>query len=156
MEKKIKIDSKTSLTLSNNIGWLFIYRDQFGRDIVPVLIPALNAGIDLAVNVLKATGGQGIKGIESIDPEVMKDALIDAAGLEMVDILNIVWAMAKNADEDIEPPREWVRQFDTFPLDVIGPAVFELLYKGMISTKNSRRLQTLFESLKPESTSTAS
>ena len=156
MEKKIKIDSKTSLTLSNNIGWLFIYRDQFGRDIVPVLIPALNAGIDLAVSVMKATGGQGIKGIESIDPDAMKDALIDAAGLEMVDILNIVWAMAKNADEDIEPPREWVRQFDTFPLDVIGPAVFELLYKGMISSKNSRRLQNLFESLKPESTSTAS
>ena len=29
MEKKIKLDSKTSITLNNNVGWLFLYKDQF-------------------------------------------------------------------------------------------------------------------------------
>ena len=43
MEKKIKLDSKTSITLNNNVGWLFLYKDQFGRDIVPTLVPVLNA-----------------------------------------------------------------------------------------------------------------
>ena len=47
MEKTIKINSKTSLKVSNNIGWMLAYRDQFGRDIVPTLIPALTAALEI-------------------------------------------------------------------------------------------------------------
>ena len=66
MEKKIKLDSKTSITLNNNVGWLFLYKDQFGRDIVPTLVPVLNAGIDLVFGVYRETGGKISK--ESIMP----------------------------------------------------------------------------------------
>ena len=80
----------------------------------------------------------------------------NAAAIESVDLLNIVWAMAKNADEEIPEPREWFKQFDVFPVDVIAPAVFELIFKAMVSTKNLKRLQSLRESLQPNSTSTES
>ena len=157
MEKKIKIDSKNSIKLNNNVGWLFIYKDQFGRDIVPTLIPVLNAGIDLVFGIYKETGGKLDKdAIMSIDTDALTDALISASGIEMVDMINMVWALAKNADEDIEEPREWVKQFDTFPMDIIGPALFEMVFKSMVSTKNLKRLQNLKESLQPESTSTRS
>lgn len=156
MEKKIKLDSKTSLKVSNNVYWLVIYRNQFGRDIVPVLIPALNAMIDIGVNVYKATSGKGFKGIESIDADALKEALLEASGLEMVDILNVIWAMARAADDTVGDPEEFFRSFNTFPLDIIGPEIFELLFKGFISTKNLQRLQNQVESLKPESTSTNS
>lgn len=157
MEKRIKIDSKTSMKLNNSVGWLFEYRDQFGRDIVPTLVPVLNAGIDLVFGVYQATGGKITKdSIMAIDTDAIKDALLEATAIESVDLLNIVWAMAKNADPDIEPPREWYRQFDAFPLDVIAPEVFELIFKGMVSTKNLKRLQSLKESLQPTSTSTSS
>lgn len=157
MEKKIKIDNKTSITLSNNVGWLFVYRDQFGRDIVPTLVPVLNAGIDLVFGVYKETGGKLTReGIMDIDPDAITDALIQASALEATDLLNVTWSMAKNADESIPEPREWFKQFEVFPVDIVAPAVFEMLFKGMVSTKNSRRLRTLLESLKPGSTSTAS
>lgn len=157
MEKKIKIDNKTSITVNNNIGWLFVYKDQFGRDIVPSLVPALNAGIDLVFGIYKELGGEfSREKIMQIDPAALTDAIYASAGIEAVDLLNIVWALAKNADDEIPEPREWVRQFETFPLDVIAPAVFELVFKSMVSTKNLKRLQNLRKSLQPESTSTAS
>lgn len=157
MEKKVKIDSKNSLKLNNNVGWLFIYKDQFGRDIVPTLVPVLNAGIDLVFGIYKETGGKFTKdSIMQIDTDALTDALIQATAIEATDLINITWALAKNADEDIPEPREWVRQFDTFPVDVIAPEVFKMLFNGMVSTKNSRRLQNLFENLQPSLTSTNS
>ena len=157
MEKKIKLDSKTSITLNNNVGWLFLYKDQFGRDIVPTLVPVLNAGIDLVFGVYKETGGKINKEtIMNIDTGALTDAIYNAAAIESVDLLNIVWALAKNADEEIPGPREWFKQFDVFPVDVIAPAVFELIFKAMVSTKNLKRLQSLRESLQPNSTSTES
>ena len=70
-----------------------------------------------------------------------------------------VWAMAKAADDDVPDPKTWVRQFDDFPIDVIAPQVFELVLKGMVSSKNWKRLTNLISQIKksqPESTSTQS
>ncbi len=157
MEKTIKIDSKTSLKLSNSVVWMMIYRDQFGRDIVPVLVPALSAVADVAVEVSKAAqnGATSAQIITALDTDVVKDALMEASGLEFVDFLNIVWAMAKAADDDIDEPIVWIRQFDKFPLDTILPVVFDLILSCMVSTKNLKRLRTAMQSLKP-SPSTAS
>ena len=157
MQKTIKIDSKNAVRLDNNVGWMFIYRDQFGRDIVPALIPLLNAGIDLALGIYKQTGGKMSRDVlMSIDADALTDAMIQVSGIEAVDLLQIVWALAKNADESIDEPRVWFRQFDTFPVDIIAPAVFDLVFKGMVSTKNLKRLQALKESLRPVSSSTGS
>lgn len=156
MKKTITFDGH-EITLSNNIGWLITFRDQFGHDIVPVLVPALNAGIDLVFGVYKATGGDvSLAAIMNMDTDALRDAIIDASGIESVELLNVIWAMAKNADDGISEPRKWFAQFDTFPLDIIAPAVFELIYTGFLSGKNSNRLRELIANLKPESTSTNS
>lgn len=152
MEKTIKIDSKTSIKLSNNIGWMMAYRDQFGRDIVPALVPVLNGAIDIAMEIAKATEGKNVDAlsvIKALDASTIQDALFSVAGLEFVDIINVVWAMAKAADDDIEEPREWAKTLPAFPLDVIMPVVFDMVLRCMVSTKNLRRLQTVMESLKP-------
>ena len=77
------------------------------------------------------------------------DILLPMFQVEFVDtIINVTWAMAKAADENIDPPKRWVRQFETFPLDVIVPAVYELIFKGFVSSKNLKRLKNLGASLK--------
>lgn len=151
MEKTIKIDSKTSLKLSNSVVWMMIYRDQFGRDIVPVLTPALTAVADIAVEANKAAqnGATVAEIVAALDSDIIRDALVEASGLEFVDLLNIVWAMAKAADDDIDEPIVWIRQFDKFPLDTILPVVFDLILSCMVSTKNLKRLRTSMQSLKP-------
>lgn len=151
MIKTISINEEQEVTLSNNVGWLLVYKDQFGQDIVPSLIPILNAGIDLVYSIYTTTGGKLDKDtIAKLDTDVIEAALYKLAGFEMVDFLNVVWAMAKNADDKIPEPKKWLNQFEVFPMDLMVPAVFDLLYKGMVSSKNSTRLQELIGTLKPE------
>ena len=77
------------------------------------------------------------------------EILLPLFQVEFVDtIINVTWAMAKAADEDIDPPKRWVRQFDEFPLDVVVPAVYELVLKGFVSSKNLKRLKNVGASLK--------
>jgi hypothetical protein len=57
--------------------------------------------------------------------------------------------MAKACDDDIPEPIEWVKQFDTFPVDVIAPEVFNLALKGAMSSKNLKRLKDLKKKIQP-------
>ena len=144
MEKTIQIGNK-DVRLNNNIGWTIDYRDQFGQDIIPTLLPMVAAALDLIKGLLEEaedTSNLDWKDIlKVIDGDTLIDALVHLGGLEFRDFINVTWAMAKCADESIPEPRTWVRQFETFPVDVIAPAVFELVYSGIVSSKNLKRLK---------------
>lgn len=152
MIKTINLENGKTIRLSNNIGWMMVYRDQLGHDIVPALVPILNGAIDLAVEISKATkksGATPAEILEAIGTENLQNAILDMSGLEMVDLINVTWAMAKAADDDLPEPREWVRDLDTFPLDVIIPAVVDLLFSCMVSSKNLNRLRVSLPGLGP-------
>ena len=148
MEKVIKI-GRQEVKLNNNVGWTMEYRDQFGKDIVPVIMPLMASMIE-GVSAIAADAGElTLSNIaEALEGRSM-DVLLPMFQAEFVDlVVNVTWAMAKAADESIEPPKRWVRQFDSFPLDVVGPAVFDMAMKGFISSKNLKRLKTIGESIK--------
>ena len=153
MEKTITIDGK-DVRLNNNIGWTMEYRDQFGRDIVPALMPLLGGLISITGGIIEEIGGTGgevdaATVIQAMSGEKIDDILLQLSQLEITDFINIVWALAKNADGSIQEPRRWVRQFETFPLDEILPVVGEMIIKSVTSSKNWERLQALAEGLKP-------
>ena len=158
MEKVIKI-GKQEVRLNNNVAWTMEYRDQFGKDIVPTLMPVLASMIEGVSTVIAETGKAEITITdlaEAIQGRTL-DVLLPMFQVEFVDtIINVTWAMAKAADEDIEPPKKWVRQFETFPIDVIAPAVYELVLKGFVSSKNLKRLKDLKKRIQPTSISTQS
>lgn len=140
MKKTIKLYKDCELTLSNNAGWLYEYRDQFGHDIVPDIMPIISAILKALKELSTQSGKPVTEVIKSLDGEVIEDALIELAGLQSVDLINIVWAMAKCADDEIDEPRKWIRQFETFPLDVIVPKVWSLVLEGFVSSKNLKSL----------------
>lgn len=150
MEKIIKIGKK-EVKLNNNVAWTMEYRDQFGRDIVPALMPIVASIMEGTAALLSESDGKEIavtdlaSAIEGRSMEIM----LPLFQVEFVDvIINVTWAMAKAADEDIDPPKRWVRQFDEFPLDVVLPAVYDLIVKGFVSSKNLKRLKGIGNSLK--------
>lgn len=153
MIKTIEISGK-EVQLNNNIGWTFIYRDQFGHDIIPTLMPMIGAIIDLISGLIQETGktdNLDVKDLIKIaDSEKLYDAIIHMSGLEFVELLNITWSLAKCADNKVPEPKKWVMQFEEFPLDEIVPVVAQMIVKGIISTKNLERLQNLTANLKPE------
>ena len=149
MEKIIKI-GKQEVKLNNNVGWTMEYRDQFGKDIVPVVMPLMASMIEGVSTIIAESGNEvTVSSVaESLQGRAF-DVLIPMFQTEFVDlVINVTWAMAKVADEGIAPPKQWVRQFDSFPLDIVGPAVFDLVLKGFVSSKNLKRLKNIGENLK--------
>ena len=150
MEKVIKIGKK-EVKLNNNVAWTMEYRDQFGKDIVPALMPVIASIMEGASALIgEADNGEiNVSDIASAIEGRAMDVLLPLFQVEFVDtIINVTWAMAKAANEDLDPPKKWVRQFDEFPLDVVVPAVYDMVLKGFVSSKNLKRLKTIKKSLK--------
>ena len=161
MEKVIKI-GKQEVKLSNNVAWTMEYRDQFGKDIVPALMPVLASMIEGVSTVVSDAGGSDINLTDisgALQGRTM-DVLLPMFQVEFVDtVINVTWAMAKAADESILPPKQWVRQFEEFPLDVVGPAVYDLVIRGFVSSKNLKRLKKIgkdLRNLQPSHSTTSS
>ena len=148
MEKIIKI-GKTEVKLDNNAAWAMEYRDQFGKDILPVILPMGASIAEMLATVASSAEDLSVRSLaEAIEGRTM-EILMPLFQVEMVDILiNVTWAMAKVADESIDPPKKWIRQFDSFPIDVVAPAVYDMAMKGFISSKNQKRLKNAVKSLK--------
>lgn len=159
MEKTIKIGKK-SVKLNNNVSWAIVYRDQFGRDIIPTIMPLFASALDIISGIINETGKTDDIELTDLAKLADGDSLINAAihlgGFEFTDLICITWALAKCADEDIPDPREWLTQFDTFPVDVVAPEVFSLIFKGVVSSKNLKRLEDLKKRIQPTSISTQS
>ena len=160
MIKTINLGDK-SLTLDNNIVWALNYRDQFNKDIIPTLMPAIAAMFDVISGLLNS--GEDMDGnidmnkvLKNVDGDYITNAVIHMGGLEFADLIEITWALAKTADDDIKDPKTWARELGDFPVDIIGPAVLEMIAKGVISSKNLKRLKAQVRKLQPKSTSTTS
>lgn len=153
MQEIITLENGQEIKIDNNLAWLMEYQNQFGEDILPTLMPLLLSLTDLL-------GGLADQGVDFDDfgvNEIMKvfksEAAIEAgiklATFRATDVINIVWALAKAADDKIEPPTKWIRQFDDgFPLDIILPKTGLAVAKGVMSSKNFERLTEATKALK--------
>ena len=162
MDKAIKI-GKQEVRLNNNVAWTMEYRDQFGKDILPAVMPLLASMIEGVSTIMADASGDGELTTSSIAEALegrTMEVLLPMFQAEFVDlIVNVTWAMAKAADESIDPPKRWVRQFETFPLDVVGPTVFDMVLKGFVSSKNLKRLKKIgndIKNLQPSHSTTSS
>ena len=153
MIKTVKIGNK-EVILDNNVGWTLIYKDQFGQDIIPSIMPLLAGALDVVSGLFQEAGDKEEISIDTLaklaDGDALINAMVHIGGFEFVDFLNITWAMAKNADDSIPEPRKWIKGFDEFPVDVIGVEVVKLIFKGMVSSKNLKRLNAMIKSVQPK------
>lgn len=85
-----------------------------------------------------------------LDFDTVSSAMISFAGAEFTTALNIIWAMAKNADDSIPAPFEWANQFENFPLDQIVPEVLDAVINTVVSEKNRKRLGKLAKKNQPK------
>ena len=162
MEKTIRIGDK-DVRLSNNFSWAIVYRDQFGHDIISTLMPMMAAALDVASGILSEASSDGKVDVTDLlkvlDGDKFLDAAIHLSGFEAVEFINITWAMAKAADDDVPDPITWLKEFETFPVDVIAPELAGLVLKGTMSSKNLEKLKRTVGDLQlttEKSTSTTS
>ena len=162
MIKNIKIDKSQSIEINSSMGWLYTYQEQFGHDPMVVIMPAIEAGLGTIVSILNKTRA-GDKGelllsniIEAMDDEILQNAFIQLSGMQLTTISNIIWAMAKNADDDISEPKEWINSFEIFPVDVVLPEVLRAIITSSISKKNAKKLIEIIAATKKANLSESS
>jgi len=130
------------MEINSSVGWLYAYRKRFGHDILPDLMPLVESVLAAMASILEES--QGKISAETIKDAVNNDALIDAfikmAGMEIITVYNILWAMAYNADRSIPGPDEYFNRFETLPIDVIVPELFYAVVDSSVSSKNAERL----------------
>lgn len=155
MEKIINIGDK-EVALSNNVAWTMEYRDQFNKDVLEAIMPIVTTLIETVTTIINESGADGKIDINSISAALEGKAFeitLPLTNLGFTDsVVNVLWAMAKAADPTVEPPRQWVRQFETFPLDEIVPQVGEMVLSGFTSSKNLARLREMMQDLNPQPT----
>ena len=149
MKKVITIGDK-EVTLSNGIAWALEYRDQFNEDPIQKHIPLVATIGESIATVLSEIEGDTLTATNvsrALQGRVF-ELLIPLMQTELLDtIINVTWAMAKACDDTLPPPRQWIKQFDEFPLDVIIPEVYGLLVSGFVSTKNLKSLSKMKDNL---------
>lgn len=156
MKKTITLENGQELVLDNNLGWLMEYQNQIGEDILPTLMPIILSISDLIGGLAEAGVDLNKMTVnnfaEILHSEAAMDAGVKLATFKTTDVINIIWAMAKAADDNIDEPRKWIRQFDEgFPMDIILPEAAKLVVKGVLSSKNQERLQENIKKLQPKS-----
>lgn len=139
--------------MSNRVGWVLTYREQFGTDILPIIMPLFAGVLDIVSGIIANSDGEDISlndVLKLIDTDALTNALVHLSGFELVEFLNITWSMAKEVDDNIPDPETWYRSFEEFPLDIVIPEVFKLAFNGMVSLKNRERLESLLQPKKSE------
>ena len=137
MKKVITVENQ-SIEVNSSMGWLFVYREQFGHDILPDILPLLDAALEALAEIYAMADDDSILG--KIDEGVIEKIMIPLSGLEVTTIINCFWAMAKNADASIPEPKTWANQFEVLPIDVLAVELFTLVLASSVSSKNSQSL----------------
>lgn len=150
MIKTLELEGKT-IEINTSSGWLYHYRNRFGHDILPDIMPLIESVLAAGVSVLQESGGEITEKtiIDAMNNDSLVDAFIKAAGMEFLTVYNIFWAMAYNADKQIPAPEDYFNTFEVFPLDEVVPALFNAILESSISSKNSKRLLQKVEKLSP-------
>ena len=144
MEKTINIggkDVKFKFTLSA----FYIFKNQFSYDAMNKIVPTIGeilSNLDFNAFVIEEKDKEEVV----VGGDVMNAigrTLEATFNFEMVDILNLLWAFAKNANPDIASPEVWFSTFDEFPIiDVMKefiPALLESLgSKKKLVKKNTK------------------
>ena len=155
MIKTVIIEDR-SVEINTSAGWFYRYREQFGHDILPDIMPiveAVLAGIKELFDGVTIQGDEKYLDVsklpELMDGDVMVEMFVKMAGMEVVTLFNIFWAMAKNADAKIKPPVEYMNSFDVFPVDELAPGLLYAIAESSVSSKNSAGLLTKLRDLIP-------
>lgn len=142
MKKTIKIDDEQKFEINSSSGWLYAYQEQFGHDVLPVLLPAAEALLQTMADLMKDSKSDNVADIlAAADEETISNAFITLSGMQLTTVTNIVWSMAKNANDSIESPREWLNSFDVFPWDIVVPQVLSAALEACISKKKFEKLK---------------
>lgn len=133
MEKTIIIDGKP-VRFKMNAAFTYEYKNQFGKDILTVIMPLISELLENADEIIQ-------KKKEDINVSDIGVLLESVYSLEIVDIQNMIWTMAKLADKEIPEPHLWFAGFEDFAIFDVMAELAPVLIGSLVSKKKLDDLQ---------------
>lgn len=139
MLKTITIGDK-GVTFAMYVPFILHYKNQFGKDPIQQFLPVIADVVD-ALDDFGLFGGDNA--LEKYDENFEARRIVECFyGLELTDILNLLWAMAKSADNKIKEPMIWYEQFEEFPIYDILEELMPDFIQSLISKKKFKKMST--------------
>lgn len=135
MIKTIVIDGK-EVQFKASASFPLVYKANFNTDILSIILPLISEILD-GLNDESVVDGK-----IDLKPSTLSGMLENVYSLEIVDIMNLLWTLAKCADDTIPEPMKWFSQFDEFPIFDVAREVLPMLYDSLISKKKLGNLGT--------------
>ena len=132
MLKTITIDNK-EVQFKASASFPIIYKANFNADILTIIMPIISELLEGLDNILNEDLVKD--GTINLKPSDLAALLQNIYALELVDVMNLLWTLAKCADKEIPEPAKWFEQFDEFPIFDIAAEVFPMLFTSLISKK---------------------
>ena len=94
--------------------------------------------------LLKANGATPLRYKMEFKRDFFKDLLkmqaveTDISVIDLDVFYNIIWLMAKTADNTLPPPLEWLEGFDVFPIIEIVPQIQDMIM-SLLKTVNQKK-----------------
>lgn len=128
MIKTITIDGK-EVQFKASASFPLVYKANFNVDILTIIMP-------LIAELLDGLDDEAMKGSQlELTPSTLAGMLEKVYSLELVDIMNLIWTLAKCADSAIPEPDKWYGDFDEFPIFDVAVEVFPMLFESLFSKK---------------------
>lgn len=135
MEKTITIDGK-EVRFKASASFPLIYKANFNVDILTIIMPLLS---ELLGSMDDIVSDKTLKeGTLELTPSALSEMLENVYSLELIDVMNLLWTMAKCADDKIPDAMKWFGEFDEFPIVDIAVQVFPMLFESLFSKKKFR------------------
>ncbi|ERT57743.1 hypothetical protein [Peptoniphilus sp. BV3C26] len=137
MIKTIVIDGK-EVQFKASASFPLVYKANFNADILTVIMPLISELLDGMDDILKESVKKD--GNIELKPSTLSGLLQNVYSLELIDIMNLLWTLAKCADDTIPEPMKWFNQFDEFPVFDIAVEVFPMLFESLFSKKKLKEI----------------
>lgn len=129
MEKTVTIDGKPiRFKATGGIGYR--YKAQFGREYLAdalALEEFVHSGKKLKRKVVRPDGKVTFQDVTEYDYTKLN--------LEM--LYNLLWTLAKTADDSVPPPQDWLDSFEAFPVMEVYNQVQDILAANLrVDPKN--------------------
>lgn len=145
MQKTINIDGK-DVDFKFTLSAFYLFKNQFGYDAMTKIIPLIGEVLsNFDFDKKKEESKEKEEGKEKEEDNFYQNlgyGLESIYNFEITDVCNLIWAFAKNANEDIGDVQSFYGSFETFPIiDVVNellPTLLESLGSKKKLTKNTR------------------
>ncbi|NLB52087.1 MAG: hypothetical protein GX808_04020 [Syntrophomonadaceae bacterium] len=135
MQKIINIDGR-DVKFKASASFVYRYKQQFGKDLLTLVMPLIKSALE-GLNAFFALQSNNNEDMEALLSEINISSAIEK--IELVDLFNIIWIMAKTANKDIAEPADWYDEFDVFPVFDVARELMEIFLPSLFITEESKK-----------------